>query len=101
MKRFIFLLSLILINTMQPPPDRCPPNKRLEPFSMCQIICKENEYFNYITNVCDKCKEDEINDEFDRICKSKCKSDEIYNFEKKKCEIQPDCLNDEIFNPEK
>ena len=42
-----------------------------------------------------------INNEFDRIYKSKCWSDEIYNFEKKKYEIQPDCLNDEIFNPEK
>jgi hypothetical protein len=85
---------------MDPPPEHCPPNERLEPFLGCHIICKKNEYFNYITHVCDKCKEDEINDEFDRICKSKCKSDEIYNFEKKKCEIQPDCLNDEIFNPE-
>ena len=42
--------------------------------------------FNYIKNECDKCKEDEINDEFNRIYKSKCENDEIYNFEKK-CEI--------------
>ncbi len=100
MKRYIFLISLILINTIDPPPESCNPNERLIPDSRCQTICNENEYFNYITSVCDKCEEDEVYDEIERKCKPKCESDEIYNFENKKCEIQPDCLNDEIFNPE-
>ena len=100
MKRYIFLISIILINTIDPPPDSCNANERLIPGSRCQRICNENEYFNYITSVCDKCEEDEVYDEIERKCKPKCESDEIYNFENKKCEIQPDCLNDEIFNPE-
>ncbi len=30
------------------------------------------------------------------LCKQKCESDEIYNFENQKCEIPSDCLNDVI-----
>ncbi len=100
MKKVIFLISLIFINSMTPAPESCEAHERLIPNTMCQIICKENQYFNYITNVCDKCEEDEVYDNLERKCKPKCESDEIYNFENKKCEIQPDCLNDEIFNPE-
>ena len=63
MKRYIFLISLILINTIEPPPENCNANERLIPYSRCQRICNENEYFNYITSVCDKCEEDEVHDE--------------------------------------
>ena len=45
MKRFIFLLSLILTNNMDPPPDQCSPNDRLEPFSRCQIIVRNTLIF--------------------------------------------------------
>ena len=100
MKRFIFLISLMFIDTMEPSPESCKSYERPILNVRCQKICKENQYFNNITSVCDKCKEDEVYDNIERKCKPKCESDEIYNFENKKCEIQPDCLNDEIFNPE-
>ena len=65
MKRYILLISLILINTIAPPPENCNPNERLIPYSRYQRICNENEYFNYITSVCDKCEEDEVYDEIE------------------------------------
>ena len=84
MVKFIYLLLLIQILTIPNPYPYCKPNERSD-YGECVTLCEKNEYFNYLLNNCEKCKDDEIYNKNSKFCKPKCESDEIFNPDIKKC----------------
>ncbi len=72
-----------IIQKWEPFPN-CKPNERSN-YEECVTLCEKNEYFNYLLNNCEKCKDDEIYNKKSKFCKPKCGIDEIFNPENKKC----------------